>query len=116
MVFLHGITRHGHTWDPLSDACKNDYHVLALDQRGHGATQWPAPPSYDTADYVDDLSALTEAWGLDRFVLVGLSMGAHNGLAFAARHPEDAVRWEGRGSLPLEVVDRVVATAADPEG
>ena len=98
LVFLHGITRHGHSWDPLSDAFKNDCHVLALDQRGHGETQWPDPPSYDTADYVDDLAALIEAWGLDRFVLVGLSMGAHNGLAFAARYPDRV-----RSLVPVDI-------------
>jgi pimeloyl-ACP methyl ester carboxylesterase len=41
-----------------------------------------------TADFVDDVEALRSAWGLERFVLVGLSMGGHNAMAYAVAHPD----------------------------
>ena len=88
MVLLHGLTGHAHTWDLFTGSLKREYHIFALDQRGHGDTSWPDPPRYDTEDFVEDVRALACHWGIGRFVLIGLSMGAHNSLAFASRYPE----------------------------
>ncbi len=88
MVLLHGLTGHAHTWDLFADSLKDEYHIFALDQRGHGDTGWAEPPQYDTGDFVEDVRALAGHWGISRFVLIGLSMGAHNSLAFANRHPD----------------------------
>ena len=88
MVLLHGLTSHGHSWDVFVGALEGSYHVFALDQRGHGDTQWPTPPSYTTEDFIEDVASLTDQWGLRSFVLMGLSMGAHNSLAFAAKYPD----------------------------
>jgi pimeloyl-ACP methyl ester carboxylesterase len=86
LVLLHGLTGHAHTWDHVARQLAGGYHVLVPDQRGHGDTQHAA--SYATTDFVDDLEALREAWDLDRFVLVGLSMGAHNAMGYAAGHSD----------------------------
>ena len=92
MVLLHGLTGHARMWDTFARAMARHWHVVAPDQRGHGDTEWPRPPAYDTADFVQDLHALTDARGLTRFTLIGLSMGAHNALAFTLRHPERVSR------------------------
>ena len=88
MVLLHGLTGHARVWDAFARSMASRYRVIALDQRGHGDTEWPHPPAYDTADFVEDLRALSDARGVERFNLIGLSMGAHNALAFTTRHPE----------------------------
>ena len=88
MVLLHGLTGHARMWDTFARAMAAHYRVVALDQRGHGVTEWPRPPAYDSADFVGDLHAFARARGIGRFTLIGLSMGAHNALAFAIRHPE----------------------------
>lgn len=88
MVLLHGLTGHARMWDAFASAMTSRYQVIVLDQRGHGDTEWPQPPAYESADFVCDLRALADARGLGRFTLIGLSMGAHNALAFAVRHPE----------------------------
>lgn len=90
MVLLHGLTGHAHTWDHMAPALAARYHVFVPDQRGHGDTS--AAESYATADFVDDLQALVREWDIDRFVLVGLSMGGHNAIAYAAAHPEHVAR------------------------
>src|SRR5262249_10317679 len=36
LVLLHGFQSNAHTWDTFSHAMADTYHVLALDQRGHG--------------------------------------------------------------------------------
>ena len=92
MVLLHGLSGHARMWDAFARTMAFDYRVIALDQRGHGDTEWPLPPAYETADFVEDLRSLADLLDIGRFVLVGLSMGAHNALAFAARHPERVER------------------------
>ncbi len=55
MVLLHGLRGHAHSWDDVSMAMCQEYHVLALDQRGRGETDWAKDGAYDTPDYVADL-------------------------------------------------------------
>jgi pimeloyl-ACP methyl ester carboxylesterase len=98
MVVLHGLTGLAHMWDVFCDAFQNEYHIFCLDQRGHGDTQWPDPPSFAGDDYVEDVRALADLWGLDSFVLVGLSMGAHNTLGFASKYPQRVVR-----AVPIDI-------------
>ncbi|MEX0785964.1 MAG: alpha/beta hydrolase [Dehalococcoidia bacterium] len=88
MVLLHGLSSTCRIWDAVARAFQDRYHILAPDQRGHGETSWPEAADYTTDDYVADLEALVDGWGLDRFALVGLSMGGMNAIAYAARHPD----------------------------
>jgi pimeloyl-ACP methyl ester carboxylesterase len=90
LVLLHGLTGHARIWDHMAPRLAERYRVLAPDQRGHGDTS--AAESYATADFVADLEAMVAHWGLDRFDLVGLSMGGHNAIAYAAAHPERVSR------------------------
>ena len=53
LVLLHGFQSNAHTWDTFSQAMADTYHVLALDQRGHGDTSW-APDG----DYAPNASVL----------------------------------------------------------
>lgn len=86
LVLLHGLTGHAHTWDHVASGLASRYHVYVPDQRGHGDTQHAN--SYTTADFVTDLEALRTEWNLERFVLVGLSMGGHNAMGYALSHPD----------------------------
>jgi pimeloyl-ACP methyl ester carboxylesterase len=91
MVLLHGLTGHAHIWDHMAPELARVYRLLAPDQRGHGDTL-PHPATYATQDFVDDLEALRTEWGVERFVLMGLSMGGHNAMAYALAHPERVSR------------------------
>ena len=86
MVLLHGLTGHAHVWDHMAPELARSFHLLVPDQRGHGDSGHTA--TYSTQDFVDDLEALRVVWGLDRFVLMGLSMGGHNAMAYAWAYPE----------------------------
>lgn len=88
LVLLHGLTSHAHSWDALATALRSDRRVVALDQRGHGDSAWPVDGSYTTSDFVADARGLLDALALGRVVLAGLSMGAHNSIAFTAAHPD----------------------------
>ena len=88
VVFLHGITAHARTWDEEACALGGRFHVLAIDQRGHGDSD-PAPDGdYGNPALVDDFAALVDALGLGRFSLVGLSLGGRVAIGYAGAHPE----------------------------
>lgn len=87
LVLLHGYTGHARSWDAFAAAMASDYRVLALDQRGHGETAWAPPDRYGTFEMVEDLEAFVAALGLDRFVLLGLSMGGIVAIEYAGRRP-----------------------------
>ena len=86
IVFLHGGGLNAHTWDLVCASLRRERHCLALDQRGHGESEWSPEMDYSTESQVGDLDAFVERLGLGRFVLVGMSLGGVNALAWAGRH------------------------------
>lgn len=86
MVFLHGGGLNAHTWDLVCAALRRERHCLALDQRGHGESEWSPQMDYSTESQVEDLEAFVSTLRLERFVLVGMSLGGVNALAWAGRH------------------------------
>jgi pimeloyl-ACP methyl ester carboxylesterase len=88
LCFLHGGSAHAHWFDQVAPAFADRYHVISLDQRGHGESGWASPPAYGTEDFAADLLGVILALGWSRAVVVGHSMGGHNALAFSAWHPE----------------------------
>lgn len=92
LLALHGGAQSAHSWDFFSLALRDRFHVVALDQRGHGDSDWSHDGHYDTADHVADIDAFTDAIGLERFALVGLSMGGRNAYGFAAARPDKVER------------------------
>lgn len=88
MVLLHGVGQTCHTWDLFAAAMSPHFHVMAFDQRGHGDTDWAPDKDYSRAAMVRDALAFTGALGLDRFFLIGMSMGGANSLSFTAQYPE----------------------------
>lgn len=90
LVLLHGFTGHARSWDSFAAAMAGRYRVLALDQRGHGETDWA--PEYGVARMVEDLEAFRQALVLPRFALLGLSMGGRNAFTYAALHSQAVER------------------------
>ena len=110
ICFLHGGAAHAHWFDRVIPAFTDRFHVVSLDQRGHGASAWATPPAYATQDFASDLLALMEHFGWARMALVGHSMGGHNSMAFAAWHPERVsalVVVDSRPLLPPDRIDRM---------
>jgi pimeloyl-ACP methyl ester carboxylesterase len=84
LVLLHGNSANAWWWQPLADAIDNSqFRLLALDQRGHGDSEWVRPPAYTPEDYARDLSRFIQALRLDRPIVAGHSMGGISALAFA---------------------------------
>lgn len=72
-----------HWWDELA----RGHRLVRYDQRGCGLSD--RDPSRLTLDaFVDDLAAVVDAAGLERFALLGISQGGAAAICYAARYPE----------------------------
>ena len=81
LLLLHGITDTWRSFEPVLPWLPDDWHVVALSQRGHGGSD--AAASYRTRDFAADASAVLRALDMARAVVVGHSMGAANALRLA---------------------------------
>lgn len=109
LILLHGIARVAHTFDHLAPHFNKDYHVLAVDMRGHGDSGWDAREAYLVEDYVMDIEGLVDQLKLRDIVLWGNSTGGRVAQVYAAMHPElvSAVIVEDVGpERPGEISER----------
>lgn len=90
LLMLHGFSSHARSWDTAARALSDRYHVLALDQRGHGDTEWAT--DYAPERMVEDVDAFVRQLGLTKFALLGLSMGGRNAYAYTAAHGVEVER------------------------
>lgn len=90
LVLLHGFTGHARSWDTFASSLQERLRLLALDQRGHGESAYAG--DYAPARMLEDVEAFRRALGLERFRLLGLSMGGRNAYAYAAARPEAVER------------------------
>jgi pimeloyl-ACP methyl ester carboxylesterase len=87
IVLLHGGHQSAHSWDLVSLHLARRWHVLALDQRGHGDSEWARDVSYTNHEMSLDAEAFIAALGLRRPVLIGHSMGGRNAMLLTRRDP-----------------------------
>jgi len=87
LVLLHGVASNSRIWITTAPLLAQRFHVLALDQRGHGESDRP-DTGYDFASVAGDALAFIEALGLERPVVGGHSWGGNVAFELAATHPE----------------------------
>jgi pimeloyl-ACP methyl ester carboxylesterase len=87
VILLHGLRAYAQTWESLAAALGDRFCCYSLDQRGRGLSDWADSSSYQTQCYVSDLEDLVAHLALERFVLVGHSLGGTNALEYARQNP-----------------------------
>ena len=88
MVMLHGALQTAHSWDEVARVLAADYHILVLDQRGHGDTNWAPDGDYKMEAFQRDINGFVTGLKLEPFILIGLSMGGRNSIYYTATRPE----------------------------
>ena len=88
VLFHHGVGARSACWDGWTPALAGRHRLVRFDMRGHGASPQPADFRWSLSALVDDLLAVADAAGAERFHLVGESTGGTVALAVAARLPE----------------------------
>jgi 2-succinyl-6-hydroxy-2,4-cyclohexadiene-1-carboxylate synthase len=109
VLFLHGFTNTGASWDPVIAALGERYRAIAPDIRGHGSASAARPVTLDAV--IGDLAGLAP----DRFTLVGYSQGGRIALHAALALPERVERLVLIGASPGidDPVERAERRAAD---
>jgi pimeloyl-ACP methyl ester carboxylesterase len=75
VLLLHGGNQSSHSWDLVSLHLSDRFHVYALDQRGHGDTEWSRELDYSMEAMAADALAFVEDRALGHPIIVGHSMG-----------------------------------------
>ena len=88
VVMLHGFAQTSHAWDLITLGLADRFHLISLDQRGHGDSQWATDGDYSLETQQQDLDEFIKSFGVRRLILVGLSMGGRNAYVFASRNPQ----------------------------
>ena len=89
MLCLHGGAANAHWYDFVAQGFTADYHVRAVDFRGHGDSQWDTAttPNYTYARHAADIHELAAKLDLRDFVLIGHSMGGMISSIYTATYP-----------------------------
>ncbi len=116
-VLLHGMSGSAASWVRVAEHFAGSYHVVALDQRGHGDSEYSPDHSYGTDDYVADLEGFIDALGVARVALLGHSLGGHNVIAYTSRHPDRVVAAIVNDMPPAMEWDReeIIGVFGDPD-
>lgn len=109
ILCIHGITANCRCWDTLAESLTPEYHVMAMDLRGRGQSDKPSN-GYALEYHLQDINCLLDDLGIDRAVIMGHSLGAFIGLAFAAEYSERVDRLilvDGGGDLSKDQMEKV---------
>ena len=88
IVLVHGHSEDLHTWNQLAKHLVESFRVIRFDLRRHGLTGPATDNEYRIENYVSDLSMVIEHLGIDRFILVGHSMGGRISVKYTMGSPE----------------------------
>lgn len=93
ILLIHGWAQQSLCWDPLIDRLKDRFHIVAMDLRGHGASDKPEDPAAysDTQLWADDVAAVMALHDLGNVTLVGWSYGSRVIASYLATHGEAAL-------------------------
>jgi pimeloyl-ACP methyl ester carboxylesterase len=86
IVCVHGYTSSAEAFNALARRIQDRAHIIAMDVRGHGESAWSPDGAYQYADQAGDLAALVDQLGIERFVLIGTSMGGIIAMVYAGQH------------------------------
>lgn len=88
VLFSHSFSGSAEQWLPQLEHLWPSRRAVAYDMRAHGESA-PSPTNdYSIQAQADDIGAVADKMSLDRFVLVGHSMGGAAAIAYAGAHPD----------------------------
>ncbi len=88
LLCIHGLSGNAHNFDALAPYLVPDYHVISIDVRGRGDSQWGPADEYTQPIYCSDLATLIDRLGFQRVTLIGTSMGGAVAMLYAGGYPE----------------------------
>ncbi len=108
LLLVHGGRDHCRSWDWVAQEMRDDWHVIALDLRGHGDSAWSPDGNYATMDMVYDVAQLVHQMALAPVSIVAHSWGGNVCTRFAGLYPDQVrklVAIEGLGPSPKTIAE-----------
>lgn len=87
VLLLHGGNQSAHSWDLVSLHLADRYHLLAVDQRGHGDSEWAKDVDYSIEARAADALAFLHDQSVELPIVVGHSMGGAVAMQMALSDP-----------------------------
>ena len=87
LVLVNGLADDKASWEAQIPAFSERYRVISFDNRGIGESPTPPGP-YTTAQMAEDLAGLVDGLGVERFHLLGVSMGGMIAQEYAIAHAD----------------------------
>jgi len=88
VVFLHSLAGNTQQWSEQLRHIRAEQRAIALDLRGHGQSPSPENDDYAIESMIQDVQTIVDQLDIERFILVGHSMGASVAGAYAGTYPE----------------------------
>jgi pimeloyl-ACP methyl ester carboxylesterase len=89
ILFVHGFPEFWAEWENQLEAFGKDYQAVAVDMRGYNLSSKPEDvDAYHVTDLIEDLRALAEHLGHEKFILVAHDWGGAVAWSFAMRNPQ----------------------------
>ena len=92
LIMVHGLSGNAHNFDNLAPHLSARYHVISVDVRGRGDSDWAPDANYTNDAYIADLEGLRQALGFERISLVGTSLGGRISMSYAGTYPDRVER------------------------
>src|SRR5438105_2840869 len=86
LVCVHGLSGNAHNFDAIGNRFASTYHVMSVDVRGRGDSQWGPGEEYTIPVYAGDLRIMLDKLGFARVTLIGTSMGGIISIYFAGNN------------------------------
>ena len=113
LICLHSHTNTAVSWREFAEFASTKYHVFAIDQRGHGNSDW-AKDGYARDRFVEDLSEFIKDNNFEKITLVGCSMGGWHSILYAVDNPDLVQRIVMVDIAPEPSPERMEAPPAPP--
>ena len=113
LICLHSHTNTAVSWREFAEFASTKYHVFAIDQRGHGNSDW-AKDGYARDRFVEDLSEFIKDNNFEKITLVGCSMGGWHSILYAVDNPDLVQRIVMVDIAPEPSQERMEAPPAPP--
>jgi pimeloyl-ACP methyl ester carboxylesterase len=113
VVFLHSFGGSTEHWEKQLAHLRKKRRAVAFDFRGHGKSDLPMDSNYSTQSIAEDLKSVIDSLGIDRFILVGHSMGGASAITYVSIEPERVaglVLVGAPGKTPAAQAEPIIAS------
>ncbi len=90
LIILHGVFGSSDNWKTLANHLMSTFEVYLVDQRNHGLS--PHSDDFNYQVMTDDLKELLDDEQIEKYSLLGHSMGGKTAMNFAIQYPEKIIK------------------------